>query len=517
MKTFISIIKYDYLQRTRSYSFLITLCISLAIAYTFVPEPNASYSTIRIADYVGFYNSAWFGYVTAIMTSIFLSLIGFYLVNSTIKTDAITKIGHITAATPITNFKYLASKFISNFLILSTIVVIIFLMSILLFILYNEGYSFEILQFIIPYILIPIPAIFCISAIAVVFEVIFKKYSIIQNIGFFFLFSYLAFPSFSDSSSYTYLLDPFGTKIVMDQMEMSVRELLPVDHDTELNIGYVLGNITENKKFEFNGIEFPTTFIISRIGWCALAFLVLYIISPFFDRFRTTNKTNKKTMLATYKKQSNPHEIQQALLVKSTSNYGIYSLVKTELLLLYRKGKKWLWILNVIGIILLAALPITIAHTIVLPILWFLQVHRLSEISSKEMYHNVQYFAFTSYKPIKRLLVSQVLAGALMMILLALPLLIKHIIVVDVQSVLHIIIGAIFIVLIAITSGILTKGKKLFEIVFFIITYGNINQIPFMDYFGGLQHNSLYIFTLIISSIIIGSIGLIMRIQQLRN
>ena len=72
MKSFLQIIKYDYLQRTRSYAFLITLYISLAVAYTFVPEPDANYSTIRIGDYLGVYNSAWFGYVTAIMSSIFL-------------------------------------------------------------------------------------------------------------------------------------------------------------------------------------------------------------------------------------------------------------------------------------------------------------------------------------------------------------------------------------------------------------------------------------------------------------
>ena len=60
MKPFFTIVKSDYVQRTRSYAFLITLCASLAVAYTFVPEPNANYSTISIADYVGYYNSAWF-------------------------------------------------------------------------------------------------------------------------------------------------------------------------------------------------------------------------------------------------------------------------------------------------------------------------------------------------------------------------------------------------------------------------------------------------------------------------
>ena len=152
MKQFFTIIKSDYLQRVRSYAFLITLCATLAIAYTFVPEPNANYSTIRISDYVGHYNSAWFGYVTAIMTSIFLSLIGFYLVNSSIKTDIKTKIGTITASTKISNFNYLFSKAITNFIVLWTIMFLVFVMSIILFFLYNDGSNFQLFQFIKPFI-----------------------------------------------------------------------------------------------------------------------------------------------------------------------------------------------------------------------------------------------------------------------------------------------------------------------------------------------------------------------------
>ena len=56
---FRSMIKGDYLQRTRSYAFLITLAISLYIAYTFVPAPDAAYTTVRIGNFVGEYNAAW--------------------------------------------------------------------------------------------------------------------------------------------------------------------------------------------------------------------------------------------------------------------------------------------------------------------------------------------------------------------------------------------------------------------------------------------------------------------------
>jgi len=146
MKLFLTVVYSDFLQRTRSYAFLVTLCISIAIAYTFVPEPNASYSTIRIADHIGYYNAAWFGYVTAIMTSIFLSLFGYYLVNSGIKKDMDTKVGQIIATTPISNVSYLLAKALSNFLLLASIVSVVCIMSIVLFFLYNDGYSFESLE-----------------------------------------------------------------------------------------------------------------------------------------------------------------------------------------------------------------------------------------------------------------------------------------------------------------------------------------------------------------------------------
>ncbi|MCY7420209.1 MAG: hypothetical protein LH478_00465, partial [Chitinophagaceae bacterium] len=87
MNNYISIIKGDYRQRTRSYAFLITLAISLYMAYAFIPAAGAAYTTVKIGKYIGENNSAWIGYVTAMMTSIFLALLGFYLVNNTIKKD----------------------------------------------------------------------------------------------------------------------------------------------------------------------------------------------------------------------------------------------------------------------------------------------------------------------------------------------------------------------------------------------------------------------------------------------
>ncbi|GAA3510772.1 hypothetical protein GCM10022393_25460 [Aquimarina addita] len=506
MNTFFTIIKLDYLQRTRSYAFLITLCLSVAIAYTFVPEPNASYSTIRIANYIGYYNAAWFGYVTAIMTSIFLSLIGFYLVNSGIKTDIDTRVGQIISTTKIKNFAYLLSKMLSNFLLLLTIVVIVFFMSIMLFFLYNDGYSFELFQFIKPYVLITIPAIFFISALAVVFEIFLRKYSVIQNVIFFFIFSFLMV--FSPKTEGEFALDIFGSKIVIQQLEESVRKLTNEDKNTDLSIGYVVGNVRKATKFEFNGVTFPTSFILSRFLWIALGILLIFITSFLFHRFNVKQPIKIKKTSSFNDQQQRMNEISLSNVPESQLDYSIIPLLKIEFLLLFRKGKKWLWILNIVGMVLLAVLPIKMAHQIILPVLWFLQVSRLSDITSKEVINNVYYFVYTSNRPISRLLFSQIFSGILLILLLAFPLIIRLGISFNYIAILSILVGSAFITLLAITLGILSKGKKLFEVFFFLITYANINGIIFADYFGSFSHNPFYIIQLAVVVILLTLISI---------
>ncbi len=513
MKPFIAILKYDYLQRTRSYAFLITLCLSLAIAYTFVPEPNASYSTIRIADYVGYYNSAWFGYVTAIMTSIFLSLIGFYLVNSSIATDVNSKIGQVFAATPISNFKYLFSKVLSNFLVLLSIVCVVIFMSVILFFLYNDGYTFEPLTFIKPYFIIMLPALFFVSVLAVIFEVIFKKYTVIQNVGFFILFSMMMV--FSAKTETDFALDVFGSKIVIEQLQETVKTITNTSDNIDLTIGYVLGNVKKANKFLFEGITFPTVFILSRLLWVLLGISLIVIIAPLFHRFNVNDRTSAKKVTTNEEKQFISNAIQLMNMSIVSTNYNIFPLIKTDFLLLLRKGKKWLWLINLIGMILLLALPLSVAHQMVLPVLWFLQVHRLSDLTSKEITNHIHYFSFSSYKPLSRLLVSQLLSAIALMLLLALPLIIRLGITTNFEGVISIILGSVFIVSLTAFLGILTNRKKLFEILFFMITYANLNRILFVDYFGGLTHSDFYLTQLGIISILLISLSILKRKHQL--
>ena len=182
-----NIIKADYLQRTRSYSFLITLAVTVYAAYSFVPPDSAAYTTLSASGYKGAYNSAWVGYVSAIMTTVMLSFYGFLLVNSGIKKDIDTEVGLIIATTPISNFKYLLCKQLSNYLVLITIAGCTFSISLILFFIRGTGFPFILSNFVLPYLFFAVPALFVVASLAVVAEVFLGKRSILQYIIYFFL------------------------------------------------------------------------------------------------------------------------------------------------------------------------------------------------------------------------------------------------------------------------------------------------------------------------------------------
>ena len=455
------------------------------------------------------------GCITAIMTSVFLSLIGFYLINSGVKKDIESKVGQIIGTTPISNFKYLFAKGLSNFIVLLTIVVTVLLMSIILFAVYNDGYTFEALQFIKPYVLITIPALFFIAMLAVVFEVLFGKYSVIQNISFFFLFCVLNL--YTPKTETDYIYDAFGSKIVMFEIEKTVNKITNSKSNNNFSMGYVINSGTKTKKFSFNGINFPTSFILSRLVWILLSVLIIGLISFNFHRFDRKIYIKVKQLTSTLKKQSEVKELLLSHLEKPQINYSILPLLKAEFLMLIRKGPKWLWLVNGIGMVLLAVLPLKNSHQLVLPILWFLQVNRLSDLASKALTNNVHFFTFTSFKSISRLFLSQFITSITLLLLLASPLIIRLSIFLNFTGALSIVFGGIFIVTLAALFGLLTKRKKLFEVLFFMLTYANINNIVFLDYFGALKHHTLYEIQQVCSTIILLSLCFLIRTYQFRK
>lgn len=523
MKYIYSIIKADYLQRTRSYAFLIIMAITIYAAYSFVPPPSAHYTTLTVVGFKGVYNSAWVGHLAAMMTTVLLSLYGFFLVTGGIKKDIDTEVGLIIATTPISNFGYLLSKMLSNFLVLMTIVGCTFVVSIGMFFLRSSGYPFIIGDFIVPFLFLPLPALFLISAIAVVGEVFLGKRAVLQYVGFLFLFSVIMARSQGQSNdSMAVITDPFG----LHTMTTSIKN--QVNNEFHTHIDGVSMGFTFHRKdkafrtFIWQGITWTPVFILSRLLWIALSLLLVYLSSFFFHRFDFKQSVQKKKKAPKYFDQAQPVTpastgISMAALPPVLKNYSIIPLIKTELMLLIRKGSKWLWLINAGLFISMIFTPLSIAHLYILPILWFLQVTRLSELATKEKANRLHYFTWSSYKPLQRMLPAQILAGILLTTALALPLIVRYLLVLNGFAVINILLGAVFIVLLAVCMGIVSGGKKLYEIMFFLITYLITQSVPPADYLGAINHSSQVLYVVLLLNIGLYIISFRVRSYQARH
>ena len=525
MRYIYSIIKADYLQRTRSYAFLITLAVTLYAAYSFVPPPTAHYTTLNVPGYKGVYNSAWVGHVSAMMTTIMLSLYGFFLVIGGIKKDIDTEVGLIVATTPITNFAYLLSKTFSNYFVLLTIAGITFLVSLIMFFVRSSGYPSILSDFVIPYFLLALPALFTISTLAVIAEVYLGKRAILQYIAFVFLFGVITanVNSLKNDTAAT-IIDPFGIRTVTTSIKNQLNTQYHANVQT-VSFGFIFNS---DKKayttFVWNGVKWTTVFLFSRLLWIGISLGLLYLSSFFFHRFdfnQSPGKQKKKPVTGPLAETFNitPSNISRALLPPVIIDYSILPFIKTELLLLMRKGSKWSWLIIAGLWISMLFAPLQIAHSYLLPIIWFLQVTRWSDLATKEKTNRLHYFTYSSYKPLFRMLPAQVLAGIILAVALSFPLLIRYIIIMNVYAIVNILNGAVFIVLLAVSLGITSGGKKLFEIVFFMLTYVITQKVPFADYLGGVKHNNMvgYVFVLLIINLLLGVTGFLVRSYQVRH
>ena len=77
------LLRADFLERVRRYSFLVTLGLALYLGYVV----SAGQLKLWVGDSRGVYNSAWVGVLMALVVNFFLSLAGFYVVKNAVERD----------------------------------------------------------------------------------------------------------------------------------------------------------------------------------------------------------------------------------------------------------------------------------------------------------------------------------------------------------------------------------------------------------------------------------------------
>lgn len=495
----------DWRERTRRPTYWVSLAAMLVMAYGFLPNADAGYRTVDIGGHSGIYNSAWVGGTITLMTGCFMPLIGFYLIKNALARDEDSGVGAILAATGMSNRSYLFGKFLSNWLVLASLVSLIMVGGVVMQFWRGESRELDLAALFLPQYALNLPIMALVAALGVLFECVRWLRGGLGNVLFFFVW----IGSLStDTSSQGEI---FGMNQITDSMQAAVRANYPGSKG-EISIGI---NILDAKDRErpapepivWEGLSFTPAMLAQRAGVAALALPFLFLAGLFFRRFdgtaasgRTGRRFGKPAMevrpeaAGALSVGAEPHLPGLSPLAPAGGGLGRRTLTMTraEFKMLWRSLPLWL-LFAILGLNIAATfVPAQALSDGIIPVLWLLPVLAWSQLGARAAVHDTEPLLFSAAHPLRRGLSAAWLAGVVLALVTAAAPLVRALLTGEFLSALGLLAGAAFIPALALGCGLITRGPKLFQVVYCGFWYaGLLQHVPGLDFAGLVPANRM--------------------------
>jgi hypothetical protein len=499
------LVRADFLERVRRYSFLVTLAFAVYLGYCAVTGKVV----IKLDDYRGVYNSAWVGALMTLVATLFLTLFGFYIVKGSIQRDHDTRVGRILATTPMSKSFYTVAKMISNFAVLATMVAVLALAAIVMQMLKAEDPHVHLWPLLSPLVIFALPAVALTGALAILFETIPGLRGGGGNVIYFFVWiALIAIPASSIDkgqgvSTSVYFRDFTGIVSIMGQMQQDLKTIAP---DYKNGAELTIGNQSAGKRFLWNGLRPNPALYESRLASLAAAVGIALLASLFFYRFDParewsakikTTKAPPQNQATAYANGEMPALIPSPAapvhltpLPPSARGAGaaILTLPRTVVaeLKLMLKGHHWWWYIVAAGLFVTSlASPLNNVRggVAIVALLWPILVW--SQMGTRESRFNTASLIFSSERSLARQLPAVWLAGVIVAALTNGGLAIRLLIARDHPALQAWLACTLFIPSLALALGIWSGTSKVFEAVYTIWWYiGPANHTLGLDFLG---------------------------------
>jgi hypothetical protein len=478
-------VRADFLERLRRYSFLLTLAGALWVAY------GAATEEVWIVvgnGYRGVYNSAWIGALMAICCSTFLSLAGFYIVKGSVQRDTDTRVGQILAATPMRKDFYTIAKTLSNFAVLASMVGILMVAAVAMQLMRAEAHSFSLWKLWAPFIFFALPTMLLAASAAVLFETLPLLRGGVGNVVYFFVWTAAL------ALGVTGLDDPTGLRLLYRSSRQTLHVVDPTG-DNNFHFSLTIGGEHAVRTFPWNGIDWTANVLLIRLGWIAVAVAIAYIASIFFHRFDPARSWFKRRVASVIappasamQQSASPQHLSASRLSplpQTRSGISFFRIVAAELRLML-KGKRWWWYLVAAGLAIACIFaPFDAARGGVLVAAWLLPIFAWSPMGSRESRHATESLIFSSPRALSRQLPAIWSAGVLVALFAGGGVGARLLFNGDHHGFAAWFAGAVFIPTVALALGVWTGGSKAFEALYIIWWYmGPAHHIPGIDFMG---------------------------------
>ncbi len=524
------LMRADFLERSRRYSFLITIGMTIFAAYLYLPPSSADYLTLGLGNYRGVYNSAWVGGAVAVLCSALSSLPAFYLVKNAIERDEQTRVGQIIATTPLSKPLYTLGKAFSNFVFLAVMVGAIALSAGAMQSIRGEFLRIDLWALLSPFVYCVLPAMAMIAAVAILFETISWLRGTLGNVIYFILWLVLLIVSAANMPSPQEAIEPandlWGIQIILSNMMKDTSAAFP-DYQGSVAIGAVTLH-APLQTFTWNGIHWTSEIIFGRTMWMGAALGISLLAALFFRRFDPAPQKlkSRRNMEPT---ESFPLDNIQTATVSApvhltplASSQGAFNPTRILLaeLRLLTKGIRWWWLIVIFGLNMAGLLlPTDSARQYILPVAWILPLAVWSSLGVREKRHNTDQIVFSTPYPIRWQFPLIWLAGVIVSITAGAGVAINLILAGDWLHLLACGIGALFIPTLALALGVWSGSNKLFEVVYMLLWYvGPVNRMESVDFMGAssnLQLGRMLVYGLF--TILLFTFAVVGRNRQLKR
>ena len=490
----------DFLERIRRYSFLLMLGLVVWIGYL---TASGQFRISVLPDHTGILNSAWIGATMTLTVTSTLAWLGFYLVKGSVSRDYETGVGQIMASTSLNKPLYMVGKWLSNFAVLGIAILIVLLEGIALNLLADAA-GFNLAALAAPLVIIALPCMGLVAAVAVLFESIGWLRGALGNILYFFGFStalggVLAVGTIVMSENAAkYYIDFSGYQIISDTITRASKAAYP---DSFSGISFGISPLAYPRSFLWEGISWTADILLSRLVFLAVAVGLVMLAALFFDRFNPSRlllikktKTASDAFQAAAASEANPVlNVHLTPLAGARARFRFGALFIAELKL-FLKGQRWWWYIVAIGLLIAPLVTELEVTRILLLVAWVWLILILSGLGCREKRFDTRQIVFSAPRPIANQMPAAWLSAFVVTAALGSGALIKFILMGETMSVLGWLTGAIFIPSLALFLGTLTGSGKAFEAIHVAWMYLIYQKVSALDFLGINPNSPFYIY-----------------------
>jgi hypothetical protein len=498
----------DWLERSRRPAFLVLLGIGLWSAWLFTPPNHAAYATFRMGGGRGEYGSAWIGATVAMLTAVFYSLAGFYVVKNAIAGDRLTRVGPVLASTPMRNAEYVLGKWIASTGLLAATTVVMLVGAGLMQWVRGEDPVIRPLTLAAPFLWIALPAMAVTAAIAVWFEATPGLRGGLGNVVYFFFWAAVLLSPGENFGTGAVGWDPLGVRMLVAEMLRAGQESMPGfradSGEFSIGLNFRTGG-WHLTTFPWQGIEWTPARVLERLGWLGAAALLAALAALPFDRFAEGSRAPGArpggrrhggsaaasageeagvAALEPFRDRAESLHASVGSLAAVAPRFSGLTLVLAEWRLLVAGTSRWWWIawlaLQLPG--LLAPLEVAARFA---AIAWIWPVLHWSALGARDRVHGTTALLDASPHPVARQLPAALAAGAALALLAGVGFGARALAAGRWDVAAGWLAGAAFVPALALALGTLTGGRKTFEILYVVLWYvGPLNGARPVDFTG---------------------------------